>query len=191
MSGKNTGEDKFGGDRVTKGGSAAHSPRDSADVGRKNEDGGYLAAEERRRLLRNEAVAEILPTPPKIDGYHFCWLSTTNSNDPIHRRMSVGYLPVKASELNGFDQYKIADGSQFEGCIACNEMLLFKIEEVRYQDLMMIYHHDIPLEQEQSIRDKVVNAAKNERDSDDRQIGIVEGEFENLGRQVRTPHFAS
>lgn len=181
-------QDRFGDERLTKSaGEAARSARDNADVNRVQQDGTALSSAERRRMLRETMVSQILPTPPEIPGWHQCWLSTTSSTDPIHKRLQVGYQPVRISEVPGFEQYKV-DGGQFDGCVEFNEMLLFKIPNEIYQDLMRIYHHDIPLEQEQSIRDSV--HGKNDRDSEGRELAIVEGEFNNLGRApTRAPQF--
>lgn len=132
-------------------------------------------------------VSEVLPTIPDKPGWHRCWLSTTSSTDPIHKRMQLGYQPVRVSEVPGLEQFKI-DGGQFDGCVACNEMLLFEIPSEVYQDLMMIFHHEMPLDQETAIRERVTG--KHEEDSNGRNLSIVEGDFENLGRQTRTPQFA-
>ena len=182
-------QDKFGDERLKKdAGQAVRGSRDGADVDRVSQDGTTLSAAERRRLLRQEWVQSVLPQVPEMPGYHLCWVSTTNSTDPVHKRMQVGYQPVKASEVPGFDQYKIAAENEFNGCIACNEMLLFKLPNEIYQDLMMIYHSDMPLEQEQAIRDRVNNA--NEQDSNGRSLLEVEGDFNQLGRQsARSPVF--
>jgi hypothetical protein len=175
--------DKFGGDDRLKKASGAdvRAPRDMADTSRVNNDGGSLSAEERRMLLRREWVQEILPTVPAQAGWHYCWVSTTNSTDPVHKRMQMGYVPVKASEVPGFQtsQYKLT-GGDFDGCIACNEMLLFRVEQQRYDDLMTIYHDDLPAEQEAAIRERVNGAA--ERDSLGRPLVTNEG-FDRLGRQ--------
>ena len=182
--------DKFGDDRLKKtSGVEVRGSRDNADVARK-EDGGSLSAEERRNLLRKDWVQEILPSFPAPAGWHYCWLSTTNSTDPLHKRMQMGYVPVKATEIQGFNssQYILkGSGGEFEGCIACNEMLLFKVEEQRYQDLMTIYHSDLPAEQEQSIKERMVGAQ--DRDSSGRGLVTTEG-FERLGSRNPTPHFA-
>lgn len=182
-------KDKLGDERLTKSGASdIRGSRESADVSRVQQDGTTLSAAERRRLLRNEWTQEILPTPPELPGFHLCWLSTTNSTDPVHKRLQVGYQPVRASEIPGFEQYKI-DNGQFEGCIACNEMLLFKIPRDVYQDIMTIYHHDMPLEQESAIRERVTGNI--ERDSNGRPLATVEGDFNNLGRApAHSPHFA-
>lgn len=182
-------KDILGDERLKKNsGIAERGGRENADADRVQSDGMALSAAERRRLLRQEWVQEVLPTPPGIPGFHLCWVSTTNSTDPIHKRMQLGYQPVKISEVPGFDQYKVADGGQFDGCIACNEMLLFKLPQEVYQDLMMIYHNDVPAEQERSIYEQVTS--QNEVDSNGRPLGIVEGDFASLGKApARAPHF--
>jgi hypothetical protein len=182
-------QDRFGDERLKKdAGQSARASRDNADVDRVQQDGSSLSASERRRMLRQDWTQEILPTVPDMPGFHTCWVSTTNSTDPIHKRMQIGYVPVKITEVPGFDQYKV-DGGQFDGCVACNEMLLFKIPMEIYQDLMAIYHYDMPLEQEQAIRDRVTNTT--EVDSNGRQLTSVEGDFATLGRAAsRTPTFA-
>lgn len=162
--------------------------RDAADRSRTNDDGSMLSAEERRRLLRSEWVQEVLPSIKAPEGWHYCWLSTTNSTDPIHKRMQMGYIPVKASDVPGFEasQYKML-GGDFDGCIACAEMLLFKVSQERYQDLMTIYHSEMPAEAEQVIREKV-DALSSEQDSSGRGLVSNEG-FDRLGRTTN-PTFA-
>ncbi len=181
--------ERFGDERLKKTSDVStRGSRDNADVARVQQDGLALSAAERRRQIRQDWVSEVLPTPPGIPGFHLCWLSTTNSADPLHRRLQLGYQPVKLVEVPGFEQYKITDGP-YEGCVACNELLLFKIPVEVYQDLMAIYHHDIPLEQEAAIRERVTG--QKDQDSEGRDLHQVEGDFNNLGRQpARTPQFA-
>jgi hypothetical protein len=182
----NEKNDQFGDERLKRNSAAdIRGPRESADVDRVHNDGNSLNAEERRRLLRQEWVQEVLPTPPKIPGYHCCWLSTTNSTDPVYKRIQRGYVPVKATEVPGFGSQFTATGGDFDGCVACNEMLLFKVPEQVYQDLMAIYHYDMPLEQEATIRENVER--KQEYDSSGRKLGSVEGDFGNLGKSSAQP----
>lgn len=184
-----SGNNVLGGDERLKktGGTSVRTDRSDADTDRTNKDGTALTAEERRMAMRKDWVQEILPTPPNMPGYHTCWLSTTNQSDPIYRRIQYGYEPVKATEMPGFGSHYQATDGQFAGCIACNEMLLFKIPSERYNDLMTIYHHDIPLEQEGAIYDRVQS---NEVDSNGRPLGFVEGDYNSMGRSpVPTPTF--
>ena len=177
-----TKDNLLGDERMTKSaGKDVRGSRESEDSARTQHDGGSTTAEERRRLLRQDWVQEVLPTVKAPEGWHYCWLSTTNSTDPIHKRIQLGYSPVKASEVPGFttSQYAIS-GGDFDGCIACNEMLLFKIPQERYQDLMTIYHYDMPAEQEQAIRERIDGLQ--EQDSDGRKLVSVEG-FDNFQRR--------
>ena len=169
-------------------GDAVRGARDSADASRVHNDGLDLSAAERRAMLRKDWVQEILPTPPTIAGWHCCWLSTTNSTDPIYKRIQRGYVPVKATEAPGFGSQYTAQGGEFDGCVSCNEMLLFKISEQTYQDIMAINHYDMPLEQEAAIRENV--HSRDQADSNGRQLAQIEGDFDKLGRgNTRTPHF--
>jgi len=169
-------------------GEAVRGNRDTADASRTGKDGTALSAEERRRALRQDWVQEILPSPPDLPGFHCCWLSTTNSTDPIYKRVQRGYMPVKASEVPGFGTQYMAQGGEFDGCVACNEMLLFKLDKQVYNDLMTIFHHDMPMEQEASIRERLEGTQ--EFDSNGRQLGSVEGDFNSLGRsRGATPSF--
>ena len=184
-----TTQSAFGDSRLKKEkASAVRGSRDDADVDRVREDGSGLSDEERRKLLRKDWVQEVLPSPPVIAGFHCCWLSTTNSTDPVYKRIQRGYTPVKASEAPALGSQYMAQGGEFDGCVACNEMLLFKIPMQLYQDLMTIYHSDMPLEQEAAIRENI--NSRNQEDSNGRQLASVEGDFEKFGRSnSRNPTF--
>jgi len=163
--------------------SQSRSDRSMADAERQK-DGSALTSDERRAALRNEWVQEILPTIPPIAGYHLCWLSTTNSNDPIYKRQQIGYMPVMVNEVPGFESFQMKGGA-FDGAVHCNEMVLFKLPMERYMDLMTIYHHDMPLEEEGMLKQSLVTG---DEDRDGNSLGSVEG-FDNLGKN-RRPSFA-
>lgn len=132
--------------------SATRGDRSSADTPREDTDGTATTVSERRSNFRDEWTANALPTPPDIKGFHLCWLSTTNSTDPIHKRIRMGYVPVRADEVPGFEHYKMKSG-EYEGIVSCNEMLLFKIEAELYQEMMRYFHHDKPMEDEAMLKD--------------------------------------
>lgn len=98
-------------------------------------------------MLENDFEDVALPSPPTMDGWHLCWLTTTSTYDTLQKRSRLGYSPVKQTELPNF---VVGDGSP-DGLIRCNEMLLCKISADRYQVLMTHYHHKKPLEDEQSV----------------------------------------
>jgi len=145
----------------------------AADLERTGEDGTVLSAAERAAMLRDEFTQEALPKPPKIPGFHTCWLSTNNSYDPIHKRMRVGYTPVKAEEVAGMDLYKVREG-EWDGFISCNEMVLFKIPEEVYQEIMMLFHHTMPMEEEQRIKRQMEDLKKDDRTQTELEEGVTE-----------------
>ena len=83
-------------DRLTKS-TNTHSRRgrDTSDQERTQKDGTAFTTEERRVNVRSDWDQEILPTPPTIPGWHLCWLSTTNSADPIYKRIQKRILQIK------------------------------------------------------------------------------------------------
>jgi len=109
---------------------------------------------ERLEAFRDKWANSALPELPRdaIPGFHLCWLSTTNQYDSIDKRLALGYEPVKASELgNGFESLGKMSSGKFEGCISCNEMILFKIPEEVYQEVMKMLHLEDPLEHQRNI----------------------------------------
>lgn len=111
--------------------------------------------EARIAALRDSEIEEILPTPPDIPGWHVCWLSTTNSSDSIFKRVRQGWVPVMAADVPGFDDYVRTDGGTYDGIVACNEMLLYKLPKDEHHARMVYYHHVKPNEEEASIRAKL------------------------------------
>lgn len=66
------------------------------------EDRG-ISDDDRLEMFRAQLFNDALPDLPEIPGYHVCWLTTTNPRDPIHRRIQLGYEPVKAEEVPGME----------------------------------------------------------------------------------------
>ena len=155
--------------------------RAAADMTRTDQDGTVMSKSERRFNFRDEWTQNALPNPPVIPGYHLCWLSTTNNYDPIHKRMRMGYEPVMADDVPGFEIYKMRSG-EFTGFVGCNEMLLFKIREEIYQEMMSYFHHEKPLEEEQMLKNSDALADAQAR-------AVADGEddgFKTLGVKPKT-----
>jgi hypothetical protein len=165
--------------------SESRQDRSSADSERTQKDGTVFSAPERVSNFRDEWAATALPTPPAIPGFHQCWLSSTNSYDPIYKRMRMGYVPVRADELPGFEHLKMRSG-EFEGIVSCNEMLLFKIRSELYQEMMEYFHHEKPMEDEQMIK---ASAALTDAQKRDVAQSIEEDGFKQLAKQVKAPAF--
>jgi len=130
---------------------AAGQPR-GEDESRKDRAGiATMTQDDRRAFLRSEFLQQALPSPPALDGFHTCWLSTTNQYDTIARRVRLGYEPVKPSDIPGHDLATMKTG-EYAGMIAVNEMLLYKIPQVVYEDMMALFHHELPNEQEEMLK---------------------------------------
>jgi hypothetical protein len=142
---------------------------ESGDVRADREDSDRPISEDpelsdsvRLEMLRGGGQA-ILPDIPQIDGYHVCWLSTTNGSDPIHRRMQLGYSPIKASDIPGFAHAGLKSG-EFQGCVSVNEMIAFKIPLRLYNEYMKEMHYRAPNREEEAVNsiydDAIAQAAR-------------------------------
>ena len=121
-------------------------------------DPNDIARRERLDAFRDKWQNSALPEIPEgsLPGMHMCWLSTTNTYDSIDKRMALGYEPVKAAELGkGFEGLGKMNSGKFEGCITCNEMILFKLPEDVYQEVMRMLHLEDPLEHQRNITAQV------------------------------------
>jgi hypothetical protein len=163
--------------------------RSSEDANRKAPEEKFMSTQERRKMWSDEWTQSALPKVPEIPGWHLCWLSTTNGYDSIDKRMRLGYIPVRADELPGFENYRVKAGEDV-GFIACNEMRLYKLPMDVYQEVMLQMHHEMPMEESDKIRLQVENI-QGARDSRGRSLGQVEGEgFGELERTVQAPVFS-
>jgi len=162
--------------------------RASEDASRRAPEEKFMSAQERRKMWSDEWTQSALPKVPEIPGWHLCWLSTTNSYDSIDKRIRLGYVPVKAEELPGFDNYRVKAG-EHTGFIACNELLLYKLPMDVYQDAMLHMHHEAPIAETEKIRARI-ESLQGAQDSSGRSMGRVEGEgFGDLDRNVKVPVF--
>ena len=162
--------------------------RSSQDSSRAAPEEAFISKQERRKMWSDEWTQSALPKVPEIPGWHLCWLSTTNGYDSIDKRMRLGYVPVRADELPGFDNYRVKAGEDV-GFIACNEMRLYKLPMEVYQEVMLQMHHEAPNEEADKVQIQVEQLQGN-RDSSGKSLGSVEGEgFGNLNRNVQTPVF--
>lgn len=167
--------------------SGSRETRSREDDSRRAPEDSFVSSEERRKMWKDEWTQSALPNAPHIPGWHVCWLSTTNSYDSIDKRIRLGYIPVKIEEVPGFENYRVKAGEHV-GYIACNEMLLFKIPEEAYQEIMTHFHHEQPLEEANKIRVQAEQQVG--RDSTGRRLGQVEGEgLDDIDKPLPAPVF--
>jgi len=90
---------------------AGRADRETED--RKVTENREVTDDDRLEMFRQQLFNDALPDLPNLAGWHVCWLTTTNSRDPIHRRMQLGYQPVTSAEAMGLEYatQKLGSGS--------------------------------------------------------------------------------
>jgi hypothetical protein len=162
--------------------------RASEDASRRPPEEKFMSAQERRKMWSDEWTQSALPKTPVIPGWHLCWLSTTNNYDTIDKRMRLGFVPVTADEIPGFDSYRVKAGEHV-GHVSCNEMLLFKLPMDVYQDVMSQMHYEAPREEVDRILSQAESAGA--KDSSGRRLVQVEAGMDRYDQQQpnRAPVF--
>jgi hypothetical protein len=162
--------------------------RASEDASRRPPEEKFMSAQERRKMWSDEWTQSALPKTPVIPGWHLCWLSTTNAYDTIDKRMRLGYVPVTADEIPGFESYRVKAGEHV-GHVSCNEMLLFKLPMDIYQEVMSQMHYEAPREEVDRILSQAESAGA--KDSSGRRLVQVEAGMDRYEQQQpnRAPVF--
>lgn len=111
-----------------------------------------LSDDDRVEMFRAQLFNDALPDLPEIPGFHMIWLTTTNPRDSIHRRMQLGYEPVKPEDVPGMEYASIKTG-EYQGLIGINEMVAFKLPMPLYLRFMQEAHHDAPMREEGKLAD--------------------------------------
>lgn len=109
-----------------------------------------LSDEERLDEFRKSFFQSVLPDLPTIEGFHVCWLTTTNPRDSIAGRTRLGYTPIKAEDCPGWEHASMK-GGEYPGCIGVNEMIAFKLPMRLYEAFMYEAHHAQPLAEEEKL----------------------------------------
>lgn len=104
----------------------------------------------RLEIFKSKFFGESLPDLPLIPGYHLCWVSTNNSRDTPMARMRMGYEPVTAADIPGWESITVKSG-EYIGFIGVNEMLAFKLPTSLYEMYMNEVHHEAPLRQTEGL----------------------------------------
>jgi hypothetical protein len=131
-----------------------------------------VSDDDRVEMFRHQFFQSALPDLPKIDGYHTCWLTTTNPRDTIQSRTRLGYEPVKPEDIPGWEYATIKTG-EYAGFIGVNEMLAFKLPLRLYQMFMEEAHFNAPAREDE----KLVAMTEGMREQVERAGGkLIEGD---------------
>ena len=157
-------------DRLKKELGASRRTREAEE--RKVTEDRTVSDDDRLEMFRQQLFNDALPDLPELPGYHSIWLTTTNPRDSIHRRIRLGYEPIKPEEIPGLEYASVKTG-EWAGFVGVNEMLAFKLPMSLYQKFMQEAHHDAPLREE----DKLAEVAEMMR-SDAERAGssLLEGD---------------
>jgi len=132
--------------------SAGQTRENRAMVDRASSQNRALSDDERVEMFRQQFHQSSLPDLPKLDGWHLCWLTTTNPRDSVQMRIRLGYEPVKPEDVPGWEYATLKTGD-WSGFIGVNEMLAFKLPMSLYEKYMQEAHHDAPLREEEKLTD--------------------------------------
>lgn len=145
-------------------------------------------------MLREDAMNNALPKPPALPGWHLIWLSTTNTYTPIQHYARLGYVPVKQHEMPEWQWLKQHSAQDPAGDICVNEMVLYKIPDAAYQQIMRVMHHDRPNAEAERLKRSIeeMKGGSEYRDSEGNALVKEEGDgFAQVldVRQRRAPKF--
>lgn len=156
----------------------------SQDAQRTHDD-GLISDAEFSRILNEDFDQTALPKPPAMPGWHLCWLTTTSAYDTIQKRQRLGYTPVRPTEVPGFDPSNSqTSATPGDGFVRCNEMILFKIREERYQQMMTHFHHKQPLHEESDIVERVKQQVEEHTQRSGKPVQLGSG-FTEMEESVR------
>ena len=148
---------------------------------------GLSSDDDFEKFMEAEFTQTALPNPPSLKGYHLVWLTTASQYDSIQKRQRLGYVPVRQSEMPGFDASNGQSLAGQDGNVTCNEMVLFKIDEKRYQQIMSFYHHKKPLEEEEGVIGRFNEQGERLNDNAD---GVAAMEAEAAAQRRKVPTFS-
>ena len=164
--------------------------RDRAIDDRSVTERAELSDDLRVEYFRKQFQDAALPTIPDIPGYHVCWLTTTNPRDTIQSRLRMGYEPIRASDVVGWEYPSLKTG-EYEGFVGVNEMIACKIRMDLYQRMMEAVHHDAPRAEEERMAETARAIKERLMSGSGAEPQIYEGDgYEELRKSPSRPRFA-
>lgn len=109
--------------------------------------------EERLELFLDTQHQTVLPNLPTMDGYHVCWLTTSNPRDSIPWRLQVGYELIRIEDCPQWQGSETQTG-KLSGVVSVNEMVAARIPISLYNKLMKAVGHALPLVEEEKVRNQ-------------------------------------
>jgi hypothetical protein len=152
-------------DRLKKSPGVNHSDRALSD--RPATEQWETSNSERLELFRKAFHQQHLPDLPTPPGYKVCWLTTTNPQDPIQRRLALGYVLMHARDVPGYENAGSTEEGLLQGCIRVNEMVAAMLPTDLYNLYMREAHSVAPMQHEERM-----NAPLKEIEEQARERGL-------------------
>lgn len=130
--------------------------------------------EERLQAFQRALFQSALPDLPQIEGFHVCWLTTTNPRDSIAGRVRLGYELIKVTDVPGFEHAELKLGD-YAGYIGVNEMVAAKLPLRLYHMYMEEAHHKAPQEEEEKLKAVTEVIAEEARRKSGKPVDIGSG----------------
>jgi hypothetical protein len=170
--------DVLGGERYT-------AERETEE--REQTENREFSDDERFEMFVDSHGQSVMPDLPQMDGFHTCWLTTTNPRDTIARRRMMGYQLIRAEEIPGWAGLSMKTG-EFAGVISVNEMVAARISLRLYNRYMKHSHEALPRSEEEKLRANV-DLMKQQAESAGGKIFEGDGTEQIVQRAPPMPEF--
>lgn len=119
-----------------------------------------LSDDERFAIFESGVNQGVLPSLPRMPGYHVCWLTTVSLSDTIQRRQQLGYELVYDHMIPGWRGGMTSEGMEgkpdpYPGVVRVREMVAARIKITLYNRYMKHLHERMPLADEEKLRHRV------------------------------------
>lgn len=138
---------------------------------------------DRLAIFQATHLQSALPDIPPIPGFHVVWLASNNPRDSLAMRHRLGYTPVLAEDVKGFE-FVSDKGGAVDGLIRVNEMVAYKLPLELYQLYMRENHHDRPAHEQTKLTD---TASQIKRAAQARGADVEEGDGVEALREMDVP----
>lgn len=146
-----------------------------------------ISDSDRLATFQNSFFQSALPDLPQMEGFHVCWLTTTNPRDPIVGRMRLGYELIRAQDVPGYETLAGDKSAPFPGVISVNEMVAARLPIHLYKMYMTEAHHTQPAEEERKLS-SVLDTIREQAEGRKFKVDVEEGTAA-LGKAIPRPRF--
>ncbi len=142
--------------------------------------------DEVERLMANDILVNSLPNPPKKEGWHRFWASTTNTWTPIQMYIRLGYKFVHPNDVPEMATMKTHSAVFSTEVVQCNEMILMETPVERWRRIMKKWHNDDPKSEAERLKVNV-ELLKKDVGTDSQGNALVREEGDGMASLTEEP----